>query len=659
MTDALSLTPEEARVLGALMEKSVTTPDGYPLSMNALVNACNQTTNREPVVQYAEAQVEAALDSLRERGAARRMKATGQRVIKYRHVVDELLGLGPPELAVIGVLLLRGAQTPGELKTRTERWHGPGSLAEVEQVLEALAGRGLVVQLPRRAGQKEARWAHRLGTEAPDASAPAGHVAPAAASAATDEHARPVAPLPAPPPPRTIELRNPATGDVLRTVEADDERAVANKLDRARRAQPAWAAQPYDARAAVLRRFRELLDAEREAFAATTTSEVGKPIAQSRGELQAVGDRIDWFVDHAATVLDARPITEQGDTEERVSYEPLGVVAHVSAWNYPYFVGLGTIVPALLTGNTVLYKPSEHATLTGLALVDLLHRAGAPVDVVQAVPGGGPTGAALVDADVDLVCFTGSYSTGAKVAVAVAQRLARVQLELGGKDPAYVADDVDVDDTAAAVAEGIFYNAGQSCCAIERLYVHERVYDHFLEALLALVASYRVGDPTDEAVDVGALARAEQLPLLEAQVEDAVGKGAKVVRGGRRIDRLGNWFEPTVLVDVDHRMAVMREESFGPVIGVQRVRDDDEAARLMDDTVYGLTAAVFSADRDRAARVLERLDTGTVYWNCSDRTSVCVPWSGRRRSGLGVSMGEAGLRSFVREKAWHLRPPRR
>jgi acyl-CoA reductase-like NAD-dependent aldehyde dehydrogenase len=279
-----------------------------------------------------------------------------------------------------------------------------------------------------------------------------------------------------------------------------------------------------------------------------------------------------------------------------------------------------------------------------------------PVDVVQAVPGAGPTGAALVEADVDLVCFTGSHATGTKVAVAVAQRLARVQLELGGKDPAYVCDDVNVDDTAMAVAEGVFYNGGQSCCAIERLYVHERIWQPFVDAFVAVVDAYNVGDPSDDATDIGPLAREAQVSLLETQVQDAVGKGAQILRGGKRIVRPGNWFEPTVLVDVDHRMTMMRDESFGPIIGVRRVRDDDEAVRLMDDTRYGLTAAVFSTDRDRASRVLQKLDTGSVYWNCSDRTSVCLPWSGRRQSGLGVSMGEAGIRSFVREKAWHLRP---
>ncbi|MCU1426437.1 MAG: aldehyde dehydrogenase [Actinomycetia bacterium] len=650
----LTLTPEEARVLGALMEKSVTTPDGYPLSLNSLMTACNQTTNRDPVVKYDDQVVERTLDSLREKGLARRLKSAGQRVIKFRHVAGETLALDPGELAVIGVLLLRGPQTPGELKIRTERWHAFGALEDVEKTLQNLVAREFVVHLPRRAGQKEARWAQLLCEVA---ESPTAYVAPVeVVQPGTAASAAPAAVPLEPKPSRTLDVHNPADGSLLRTIEVDDERAVATKLERARRAQRAWAARPYEERAAALRRFREMLIAEIETFAATTTAEVGKPLNQSSGEIRGAGDRVDWFIAHVPNVLEPVAVTVRDDLEERVSYEPVGVVAHVSAWNYPYFVGLNSIVPALLAGNAVLYKPSEHATLTGLALVDLMHRAGVPVDVVQAVPGAGPTGAALVEADVDLVCFTGSHATGSKVAMAAAARLSRVQLELGGKDPAYVCDDVDVDNTAMAVAEGVFYNAGQSCCAIERVYVHERIWQPFLDAFVAIAEAYRVGDPTDDATDIGPLAREEQVAVLETQVQDALGKGAKLLLGGKRIDRPGHWFEPTVLVNVDNHMAVMREESFGPVIGVQRVANDDEAVRLMDDTPYGLTAAVFSTDRERATHVLEALDTGSVYWNCSDRTSVCLPWAGRRRSGLGVSLGEAGIRAFVREKAWHLRP---
>jgi acyl-CoA reductase-like NAD-dependent aldehyde dehydrogenase len=643
----LTLSDVEARVAGVLMEKSVTTPDNYPLSLNATVTACNQTTNRDPVVHYDERTVEAALDALRERGVVRRIKAAGQRVIKYRHTVDEVLGLDAPELALVGVLLLRGAQTPGELKARTERWHRFESLDAVEGSLAQLAAQGMVEQLPRRPGQKETRWTDLLrgavagsvparGSEPQDV--------PGAASPARDH---------------SLDVRNPADGSFVRRVAVDSEREITAKLERGRVAQPAWAALGYEERAVRMRQFGGLLASERDECAAITTSETGKPIWQARAEMDAVLERVEWNVAHAERVLATQEVTPGGSVEvtaERITFEPVGVVAHVSAWNYPYFVALNSVVPALLTGNVVLYKPSEHATLTGLRLVDLLQRAGVPRDVVQAVVGAGATGAELVSAPVDLVCFTGSYPTGRRVAAAAAERLVPVQLELGGKDPAYVCDDVDVDAAALAVAEGVFYNGGQSCCAVERCYVHERVYDAFAAALADVARAYRVGDPTDEQTDIGPLARPEQVAVLDAQVRDAVAKGARVLCGGAPLERPGNWFAPTVLADADHRMTVMRDESFGPVIGVQPVRDDDEAAALMADTPYGLTAAVFSRNEERATRILRDLDVGTAYWNCADRTSVRLPWAGRRNSGLGVSLGEAGLRVFVRPKAWHARP---
>jgi acyl-CoA reductase-like NAD-dependent aldehyde dehydrogenase len=652
-----ALTPEEARVLGCLMEKSVTTPDAYPLSLNALLAACNQSTNRDPVVRYDEATIERALERLRELELSRRVRGAGQRVVKHRHVADEGLGINQAELAVLGVLLLRGPQTPGELKSRTERWHRFGALEHVEQALVGLAGRGLAERQDRLPGQKEARWVERLtatdvsGTTESREPAPASVDDGAADGATTSAGMRPATGAPLQ---HSLEIRNPATGAVVRSVAVTENGEIDRKLARARRAQPAWAAQPYATRSAVLLAFADLLAAEAEECAQLTTRELGKPIRQSRNEIRAVGERILWNVDHAEQVVASRTVTEDDGLVERVTYEPVGVVAHVSAWNYPYFVGLNSIVPALLTGNAVLYKPSEHATLTGLRLVDLLHRAGVPVDVVQAVVGGRPTGAALVASPVDMICFTGSYATGRRVALVAAERLVRVQLELGGKDAAYVCDDVDAEAAAVAVAEGAFYNCGQSCSATERVYVHEGVWDRFVAAFVEVAQSYTVGDPADERTDVGPLTRAEQIGVLEAQIADAVARGARVLCGGTRLDPPGNWFAPTVLVDADERMTVMREESFGPVIGLQRVGSDDEAVARMADTDYGLGAAVFCADEGRATRILERLDVGNAYWNTADRSCVRLPWAGRRHSGLGVSMSEAGVRSFVREKSWHL-----
>lgn len=647
------LTADEARVLGCLMEKAVTTPDNYPLSLNALVTACNQTTNRDPIVSYSEATVENALDALREKGAVRRVMATGQRVVKHRHVADEALDVDAAEFAVLGVLLLRGAQTPGELKGRTERWHRFRSLDDLEEVLSRLAARGFTVQLRRRPGQKESRWNHLL---VEGGGVDHDHVAVEKVRPEPEPEAVDVPPAPEParePVPHSLEIRDPATGDLVRTVAITEEGEIAQKCDRARRAQPGWAARPYAERAAALRSFRDLLAAESEECAQITTREVGKPRRQSRNEVRAVLERVDWNVDNVGRLIAPRLVGDDAGRVERITYEPVGVVAHVSAWNYPYFVALNSIVPALLAGNAVLYKPSEHATLTGLRIVDLLHRAGVPVDVVQAVVGPGPTGAALVRAEVDMVCFTGSYASGREVARAAADRLVRVQLELGGKDAAYVCDDVDVESVAVDVAEGAFYNCGQSCSATERVYVHEAIWEAFIAAFVDAVSAYNVGDPAAEQTDIGPLARPAQIDVLEAQIADAAGKGAKVLCGGRRIDRPGNWFEPTVVVGVADDMALMREESFGPVIGLQPVRGDDDAVEKMGDTDYGLGAAVFSRDRARAEAVLARLDVGNAYWNTADRSTVRLPWAGRRHSGLGVSMSESGVRTFVREKAWH------
>jgi acyl-CoA reductase-like NAD-dependent aldehyde dehydrogenase len=456
-----------------------------------------------------------------------------------------------------------------------------------------------------------------------------------------------------------MRVVNPATDELLRELAEDDSSTIRDKLARARVAQRDWVRRPFSERAAILARFGEITASRRDELARTLTLEVGKPIAQSRRELDGLQARITFFLEHTERELAEQRLAsaEQGGTEELVRHEPLGVVANVSAWNYPYFVGSNVFVPALLTGSSVLYKPSEYASLTGLEIERALAEAGVPSGVFQCLLGGGAIGAELVEQAVDGVFFTGSLETGRKIAAAVAPRMIPLGLELGGKDPAYVADDVDVAGAAAAVADGAFYNAGQSCCAVERVYVHERIWQPFVEAFVDCVRGFSLGDPLDEATYVGALARRDaQLGLLSEQVDDALGKGARLLAGGRRAERAGWFFEPTVLVDVDHSMRVMREESFGPIIGLMQVASDERALELMADTEYGLTAAVYSGARSRAERILSALDVGSAYWNCCDRVSPRLPWSGRHCSGIGCTLGTAGIRAFLKPKAWHLRP---
>jgi acyl-CoA reductase-like NAD-dependent aldehyde dehydrogenase len=454
-----------------------------------------------------------------------------------------------------------------------------------------------------------------------------------------------------------LSIHNPATGERIADVPADDAASVIAKTARARAAQPAWAARPLAERQACIRRFRAALESGVDELAATLTAEVGKPIRQARNEINGVLGRIDFFVDAVEGAVATEAVFSDAAMTERIGHDPLGVVANISAWNYPYFVGANVFVPALLTGNAVLYKPSEYATLTGLHIARLLHAAGVPEAVFAAVVGAGEVGAALLEQPVDGVFFTGSAATGARIAATMGPRLVRLQLELGGKDPTYVADDADPQAAAESLADGAMYNTGQSCCSVERIYVHERIHDAFVEAFVASVRSFKVGDPTREDTYIGPITRAPQLAVLEGQVADALARGATLLIGGHRIERPGHWFEPTVFGNVDHTMALMREESFGPIIGIQKVGSDEQALDLMNDTRYGLTAGVYTRDEARARAILARVNAGSVYWNCCDRVSPRLPWSGQRDSGVGVTLSTYGIQAFTRPRAWHLRQP--
>jgi acyl-CoA reductase-like NAD-dependent aldehyde dehydrogenase len=454
-----------------------------------------------------------------------------------------------------------------------------------------------------------------------------------------------------------MKITNPASGAVVAEVAADNAAAVRRKYEAARAGQRRWAEVPLRKRLDAIAGFRERVVATQEKLARTLTEEMGKPIRQSRNELTGLLGRIDFFLQESARALREEKVYADGDKmEERITHEPLGVVANISAWNYPYFVGSNVFVPALVAGNAVLYKPSEFATLTGLAIADMLHEAGVPRDVFVPVVGDGATGAALTRQPVDGIFFTGSYATGKRIAASAGKRMIKVQLELGGKDPVYVREDVDVKAAAAGVADGAFYNTGQSCCSVERIYVHESIHDAFVAAFVAEVKGFKMGDPMDESTYIGAITRRPQLGILKDQVKDAKRKGAKLLLGGNVVrGGKGNWFEPTVLVDVDHSMALMKDESFGPIIGIQAVADDEAAIDLMNDTEYGLTAGVYTADAKRARRIMSRLNAGSVYWNCCDRVSPRLPWSGVGHSGIGLTLSTYGIQTFTRPKAWHLR----
>jgi acyl-CoA reductase-like NAD-dependent aldehyde dehydrogenase len=453
-----------------------------------------------------------------------------------------------------------------------------------------------------------------------------------------------------------MKIVNPATEEIIREIQEDSPESVNQKIKLLQVAQVDWQKITRAKRIEILRTFSDLLEKNVEALASILTSEIGKPLQQSRNEINGARRRIKWLTDNAAKYLSDEVMAQEENLTERISYEPLGVICNISAWNYPYLVGVNVFVPALLAGNAVLYKPSEYSTLTGLEIERLMKQAGVPNDVFHVAVGARSVGELLLELPFNGYFFTGSYKTGKYIYEKVAPKMVPCQLELGGKDPLYVADDItDVKAIATGTADGAFYNNGQSCCAVERIYVHERVYNQYVDEFIKEVKSWKIGQPTEAGVYIGPLSRKEQVSFLESQVKDAIEKGGNVLTGGKRVDGTGYFFEPTVITNANHQMNVMREESFGPIIGIMKVSNDHEAIELMKDTEYGLTAAVYSNNQSRAENILEQINSGTGYWNCCDRVSAALPWSGRQHSGFGATLSHAGLRAFTKTKAYHLR----
>ncbi|MDX2002873.1 MAG: aldehyde dehydrogenase family protein [Chitinophagales bacterium] len=453
-----------------------------------------------------------------------------------------------------------------------------------------------------------------------------------------------------------MNIINPATEELIAEIAQDAKDAIEQKFHQAKNAQPSWALKPLAERLKCIQVFYELLEQNKHALAKTLSDEVGKPLNQAINEINGARKRIKFFLDNSAHYLADEILYQEEGLIEKLSHEPLGVVANISAWNYPYLVGVNVFIPALLAGNAVMYKPSEYAALVGKNIHDLLLKSGIPAEVFQLIIGGREAGEQLLDLPLDGYFFTGSYRTGKYIYERVAQKMVPCQLELGGKDPMYITDDVaDIAKAAEAAMEGAFYNNGQSCCAVERIYVHEHIYPAFVEAFVKETLALKLGLPSEEGTFLGPLTRKEQISVLEQQVSDALNKGGKLLTGGKRTGEKGYYFQPTVVTDANHDMLLMREESFGPVIGIQKVANDDEAVRLMKDTEYGLTAAVYTSNRDRAEAILKQMDTGSAYWNCCDRVSAHLPWSGRKHSGIGATLSYLGIRAFTKPKAYHLR----
>ncbi len=451
---------------------------------------------------------------------------------------------------------------------------------------------------------------------------------------------------------RRLAQLSPSTLEPIGEIEVQTADDVKQALERARKVQPAWAALPVEERARVLQRALKLVIARREEIIETVLAETGKARSEALSmEIFASCDVLSYYGRRAPRFLRPEKRRLHGllrfAKRLQVVYRPLGVVGVITPWNGPFILTVNPTAQALVAGNAVLLKPSEVAPHAGALAVEIFRDAGVPEGVLQLLTGDGETGAALCESGVDKVCFTGSVATGRKVAAACAERLIPCTLELGGKDPMIVCADADVESAAAGALAGAFMNTGQYCCGTERVYVVDEVAEAFTDEVLRRVGELRQGASGE--FDLGAIFWDRQLEVIEQHVQDAVDRGATLRAGGRRNPELaGLYYEPTVLTDVDHQMRIMREETFGPILPIMRVRDEEEALRLANDTRYGLSATVWTQDPYKATELARRLEAGGVCVNDMTVTYGCpeAPFGGLKDSGVGQVNGESGLKSY-------------
>ncbi|HEY7962503.1 MAG TPA: aldehyde dehydrogenase family protein [Steroidobacteraceae bacterium] len=457
----------------------------------------------------------------------------------------------------------------------------------------------------------------------------------------------------------SIRTISPVDGRVYAERTAASPAAIDAALQRARAAQPAWRAAPLAARAAILERFCQEFERRATAIASGLTWQMGRPIRFAPSEVRGTLERARHMIGIAASALaDLDPGAKAG-FRRFIRREPLGVVFTVAAWNYPYLIAVNSVVPALMAGNAVLLKHSAQTPLCAEVFAECLSAAGLPAGLFQVLHlAHADTAAVIRDARVDFVAFTGSVAGGRAVQKVAAERFIGVGLELGGCDPVYVRGDADLSHAIENIVDGAYFNSGQSCCGLQRIYVHESVYEPFTRGCIELIRQYRLGDPTDPATTLGPLVRSAAADAVRAQVQAAVTAGARPAIDEREFaaSRAGTpYLAPQLLLDAPPGSVVMREEIFGPVAGVMQVRSDDEAVAHMNDSAFGLTAAVWTRDAQAAEALGQRVQTGTWFMNRCDYLDPALAWVGVKDSGRGCTLSVVGYEHLTRPKSFHLR----
>ncbi|KAI0876013.1 aldehyde dehydrogenase [Hypoxylon argillaceum] len=422
-----------------------------------------------------------------------------------------------------------------------------------------------------------------------------------------------------------------------------------------------WRETSLTDRTIIVKKALELLEKQKDQLAEEITVQMGRPITYTGGEITTAIKRANYMIKISEeTLKDTEGEAEQG-FKRFIRKVPVGPVLVIFAWNYPYLILVNSLIPALLAGNTVILKPSPQTPTIAEHVTKIFAEAGLPAGVLQYFHCGSPSNmeSMVRDPKISLICFTGSVAGGLAVQKAASDRIVHVGLELGGKDPAYVRDDVDIDWAAAEIVDGSIFNSGQSCCAIERVYVAEKIYDAFVEATQKVLKGYKVGDPLEKETHIGPVISKRSKEAIEAHIKDAIEKGAKDATPENstfsNLPPLGNFVKPTLLIDVSHDMTVMTEETFGPVISVMKVTDDSEAIQLMNDSEFGLTASIWTKDTDKGYELAQQVEAGTVFVNRADFPSPDLAWTGWKNSGKGVTLSRYGFDQFVKLKSFHLK----
>ncbi|PYB75431.1 aldehyde dehydrogenase family protein [Rhizobium wuzhouense] len=454
-----------------------------------------------------------------------------------------------------------------------------------------------------------------------------------------------------------IQCISPIDGSVYAERPAMSLDAATEAVARARKAQKAWARRPLEDRIQLVLKGVVRLNEMSDEVVPELAHMMGRPVRYG-GEYKGFNERSNYVAAIAADSLAPLVVEASDKFERRIEREPHGVVFVIAPWNYPYMTAINTIAPALMAGNTVVIKHATQTLLVGERMVRAFVEAGVPDDVfINLFLDHATTSALIAAGNFNFINFTGSVEGGRSIERAAAGTFAGLGLELGGKDPGYVMEDADLDAAVDTLMDGATYNSGQCCCGIERIYVHESLYDAFVEKSVAWVSNYKLGNPLDPETTLGPMANKRFAKVVREQIADAVSKGAKALVDPKLFpaDDGGAYIMPQILVNVDHSMAFMKDETFGPAVGIMKVKSDEQALGLMNDSPYGLTASLWTQDPERAARIGREIETGTVFMNRADYLDPALCWTGVKETGKGGSLSVLGFQNLTRPKSYHLK----